>query len=381
MKRFLSIILIITILIIPFDITIHSSLLALHYSYSYSQPSNEESVSEVRDSLVELSDEEKEILEELFLVLQDIMEMEEKEKSIILAMEGLKINIIDIEDRIKDETIKYESNLNIMEEVLKSYQRNGSISYLELILSSDSLGTLLKRINAIRDISRNTENLLNTIEEGKEKLINEKKNLNNTLEDYEIRQKELEDALDKKFALKDDLERRLSSLKEEQFKYEDYLRRLEMSFHEIKPIFSETINTFVKMIEDGNLPEDVINISISLPNIKGVIYEDDLRNILKAYKFPTDFDLVFTKGRLELYMPELNLYMAGAFEIVDPQTIKLKVVDGKYMGLTLEQASIEELFKNGYLIMNFKSLLDKNKIKSVEIKDKSLELYITPAFF
>lgn len=369
MKRFLSIILIIAIIIVPFSI------------YSYSQPSNEESVSEVQNSIVELSDEEKKILEELFLVLQDIMEMEEREKSIILAMESLKINITDIEDRIKDETIKYESNLNIMEEVLKSYQRNGSTSFLELVLSSDSLGTLLKRINAIRDISRNTENLLNTIEEGKEKLVEEKKNLNSTLEDYEIRQKELKDALDKKFALKDDLERRLSSLKEEQSKYEDYLRRLEMSFHEIKPIFSETINTFVKMIEDGNLPEDVMDISISLPNIKGVIYEDELRNILKAYKFPADFDLVFTKERIELYMPELNLYMAGTFEIVDPHTIKLKVVDGKYMGLTLEQASIEELFKNGYLIMNFKSLLDKNKIKSIEIKDKSLELYITPVFF
>lgn len=369
MKRFLSIILIIAIIIVPFSI------------YSYSQPSNEESVSEVQNSIVELSDEEKKILEELFLVLQDIMEMEEREKSIILAMESLKINITDIEDRIKDETIKYESNLNIMEEVLKSYQRNGSTSFLELVLSSDSLGTLLKRINAIRDISRNTENLLNTIEEGKEKLVEEKKNLNSTLEDYEIRQKELKDALDKKFALKDDLERRLSSLKEEQSKYEDYLRRLEMSFHEIKPIFSETINTFVKMIEDGNLPEDVMDISISLPNIKGVIYEDKLRNILKAYKFPADFDLIFTKERIELYMPELNLYMAGTFEIVDPHTIKLKVVDGKYMGLTLEQASIEELFKNGYLIMNFKSLLDKNKIKSIEIKDKSLELYITPVFF
>lgn len=374
MKRFLSIILLLTLIIVPIGII-------LHYSYSYSQPAKEESVSDVRDNLLELSDEEKEILEELFLVLQDIMEMEEKEKSILVVMEALKNNIYDIEDRIENETNKYESNLNIMEEVLKSYQRNGSTSYLELILSSDSLGTLLKRINAIRDISRNTENLLNKIEEGKEKLVQEKKNLNNTLENYEVIQKELKDALDKKFALRDDLERRLSSLKEEQSKYEDYLNRLEMSFHEIKPVFSETINTFVKMIEDGNLPEDVINITITLPNIKGVIYEEDLRNILKAYAFPTDFDLVFTKDKLELYMPKLNLYMAGAFEIVDPQTIKLKVLDGKYMGLRLEQASIEELFKNGYLIMNFKSLLEKNKIKSVEIKDKSLELYITPVFF
>ncbi|MBC8589437.1 coiled-coil domain-containing protein [Paratissierella segnis] len=368
MKKIISIILIFSILIIP-----------LHF-YSYSQSVDEEAIPEANDNLLNLSEEEKNILEELFLVLQDIMEMEEKEKSIALTMEELEKNIIDIESTIEDETNKYNNNLNIMEEVLKSYQRNGSTSFLELILSSDSLGTLLKRINALRDISRNTENLLNTIEEGKEKLIEEKNGLDDALKVYEIRQKELQDALDKKFALKDDLERRLSSLKEEKSKYEDYLRKLETSFKDIKPIFSDTINTFVKMIEDGKLPDDVISITLSPPNIRGVIKEDNLRSILKSYRFPTEFDLLFTTDKLELYMPDLDLYMAGTFEIIDPQTIKLKVVDGKYLGFTLEQASIEELFKNGYLIMNFKSLLGKSRIKTVEIKDKILELYITPAF-
>lgn len=369
MKKIISILLVFSILIIPLNF------------YSYSQPIDKVTASGPNDNLLNLSDEEKSILEELFLVLQDIMEMEEKEKSIALTMEELKGNIIDIESTIEDETNKYNNNLNIMEEVLKSYQRNGSTSFLELVLSSDSLGTLLKRINAIRDISRNTENLLISIEEGKEKLIDEKNNLDNNLKVYETSKKELEDALAKKFVLRDDLERRLSALKEEKSKYEDYLRRLETSFKDIKPIFSETINAFVKMIEDGKLPDDVISVTLAPPNIRGIISEDRLRDVLKSYRFPTDFDLVFTKEKLELYMPNLDLYMAGTFEIIDPQTIKLKVIDGKYLGFTLEQASIEELFKNGYLIMNFKSILGKNRIKSVEIKDKTLELYITPTFF
>lgn len=365
MKRYISFILILLI-ILPIGL--------LSYSQPLDNPLPE-------NTLLELSEEEKIILEELFLVLQDIMEMEEIEKGLSLSIDNLEVDIDKIQNNIEKETNIYKKNLEIMENVLKSYQRNGSTSFIELIISSNSLKVLLKRINAIRDISRNTENLLEQIDENKQKLIDEKKNLNSTLDLSKIRQRELKEALDKKFALKDDLERRLESLKEEQSKYEDYLGKLETSFQSIKPIFTDTINTFVDMIENGYLPEDVINISFSFPLIKGIINEDNLRDVLESYSFPTAFDLVFLNDKIELYIPDLNLYIYGDFEIMDSHTIQLKVEGGKYMGLLLEKKSIEELFKNGALIMNFAKILEKNKIKSVEIKEKRLELFITPVLF
>lgn len=349
---------------------------------SYSDPTlDEESTAEIKNSLTELTIEEKKILESLFTLVQVIMEMEYKEKTTEAQIEALKDDIEDIEIKIQAETLKYDTNLDIMEEVLKFYQKNGANSYLELILSSKSLSVLLKRLNAIRDISKNTSDLLDSLEAGKKKLTIEKQNIATTLELIEVRQSELKEALRQKLILRDNLEIRLASLQEDREKYEEYLVSLEKSFNEIKPIFSDTINKFVKMVEDGALPEEVIDITLSFPTISGVIRGTLLSEILSVQDFPTKLDLIFYEDSLELHMPEINIIMRGTLEILNDQALIFKVENGYYMDLPLELSAMEELFKDGYLELNFKGLLGKNKIKSLKILDNSIELYITPVLF
>lgn len=350
---------------------------------SYSNPIalDEESKEEIKFSLTELTLEEKKILESLFTLVQEIMEMEYKEKTTEIQIVDLQEDIKNIEIKIEAETLKYNTNLDIMEEILRFYQKNGANSYLELIISSKNLSVLLKRLNAIRDISKNTSELLESLEEGKEKLIIEKQNIATTLESIEIRQNELREALRQKLLLRDNLEERLTLLQDDRDKYEEYLISLERSFNEIKPIFSDTINTFVKMIEDGALPEEVIDITFSFPTISGLIKGTLLSEILSAQDFPTKLDLIFSKDILELHMPEINIIMRGTLEILNDQALIFKVENGFYMDLPLELSAMEELFKDGYLELNFKGLLGKNKIKSINILDNNLELHITPVLF
>lgn len=360
-----------------------SILFTAYSKTSYSDPVTleEESTEEIRNSLTELSIEEKKILESLFTLVQEIMEMEYKEKTTEIQINHLKEDIEDIETKIEAETLKYDTNLDIMEEVLKFYQKNGANSYLELILSSESLGILLKRLNAIRDISKNTTNLLESLEDSKKKLIVDKQNITDTLKLIEVRQNELKEALRQKLVLRDGLEIKLGSLQEDREKYEEYLSALEKSFNDIKPIFSDTINTFVKIIEEGALPEEIIDITLSLPTISAVIDGDLLSDVLSVQNFQTKLDLLFLEDKLELNMPDINIIMRGTLEILNDQALVFKVENGEYMGLPLELSAIEELFKDGYLELNFKGLLGKNKIKSIKILPHSLELYVTPVLF
>ena len=212
--------------------------LILMYSFGFSDPLIivTDSASNVEKNLVDLSIEEKEILEELFLILQEIKEMELIEKNTAIEVDELKLDMDKIELLIEHEAKKYNTNLDIMEEVLKSYQKNGAITYLDLILSSDSLETLLRRINAIRDISRNTSTLLEYIEIGKEKLIKDKAKLADTLIMVVTRQREIKLAIEKRLILKDNLETSLASLQEDKAKYEEYLANLENSWDEITPL-------------------------------------------------------------------------------------------------------------------------------------------------
>ena len=140
MKRFISMLILI-------------SLLAL-YSFSYSdniEQTSEESVSgvtDVKDSLSDLSNEEKKILEELFLIVQQIKEMEELEHLTALEIDDIRKEILDMENNIQTMQEEYDENLYIMEDVLKIYQRNGATTYLALILLSNVFKLSELRINS-----------------------------------------------------------------------------------------------------------------------------------------------------------------------------------------------------------------------------------------
>lgn len=359
------------------------SVLAL-YSISYSDNVNEpiSGVSDIRENLLELSLEEKRILEELFLIKQKIKETEELVRITSLEINDLNLEIKSMESEIHKKQTEYNDNLNIMEDILKFYQRNGATTYLELILSSENLETLLRRINAIRDISRNTSNLLEELEITKKSLERDVEKLNETLKTLETIQNQLQQTIEKSVSLKNELEARLSSLQDDKAKFENYLTNLENTWVEIKPIFSETINSLVAMIEKGDLPEGTIVINLTVSGFKGIIREDFIKQILDKREFPTKVELLFLEDKIELILPEINLRMTGSLEILDDkQSLIFKMKEGEFLGMKLELSAMEELFSFGYLKFNFHKLLDKSTIKSVKIRDEYIELLINPVLF
>lgn len=368
MKKLISISFIVMILF-SFGLGIHATL-------------SSDLTPEEPKSIEDLTNDEKRILEELFIIVQEIKEMEEVERTSSIEIDNLKIDIKGIEEDIQEKSIEYDDNLNIMEKILKSYQKSGSNTYLELILGSESLSTLLRRINLLRDISSSTEDLLIKLEDAKEALIMDRNKIQEKLEDVEERQRQVREAIQKQIALKDDLEKRLASLQDEKSKYEEYLSRLENSWIEIKPIFTETINQLTKMIEDGNIPQDTIDINISLTGVKGIIREESLERILSSQSFPTKVEMILNKDSMELILPEIGIEMSGKLEILENnQSLRFNMDNGSYLDMKLEKSALEELFSFGYLEFNFKKLLDKSTIRNVIIYDDRLELIINPILF
>ncbi|TAH59814.1 MAG: hypothetical protein EWM52_10270 [Methanosarcina mazei] len=85
--------------------------------------------------------------------------MEKAEKELVLETEAIRKEIEDLEKAIAQEELVYEKKKESLKQVLKSYQRMGPGSFLEIILDSDSLSTFLQRMNILRDLARNTEML------------------------------------------------------------------------------------------------------------------------------------------------------------------------------------------------------------------------------
>ncbi len=364
------------------SILVLSILLSSTFSFSSPLELDGNSINATKDNLESLTQEEKRILEELFIILQEIKEMEEIEKATAIEIDDLKVEISNMEVLILEEENKYVENLSIMEVLLKSYQRNGANTYIELILGSDSLGTLLKRLNFMRDISRNTTELLEDLEKAKEMLLEDKESLNKTLKLVETRLEQQQLALEKKNELRGELENKLTSLHEDKERYEAYLKRLENSWAEIKPVFTETISMLVDIIQKGDLPEGTIVVTYGLSGIRGIIKEDGLGEILATHSFPTKIEILFSSDEIHLLMPDINIEMSGTLEILEnKQSLRFNMNEGKYLGMKLEKSAMEELFSFGYLEFNFKSLLGKSTIKSIKINEDNIQLSINPILF
>lgn len=336
---------------------------------------------EAEDDLERLQIEEKEILDALFLLSQEVNELLRQELRLKEDIKALDINIKSLDENINIKQRDYDDGLSVMEEILRNYQKKGPVSYLQLILSSDSVGTLIDRINGIRDISRGTEKLLDRLQSEKEALVMEKMRLDESLEQLNRKRNELQSSITAKEEASLELENRLSALQDERGKYEEWLAQLESSLVDIKPVFTDTIAQLSSDIESGNLSQDLITIKLGLDGVSGTILDESLNRDLSLKNYPTRVKIFFVKDVMTLEMPDLQLTMKGSLEHLDERTLGFSLDVGEFMGLTLEKAAMEELFSDGLLKLRFDALLGNNTIRSIRLEDGYLYMNIKTTLF
>ncbi|AOT72094.1 coiled-coil domain-containing protein [Geosporobacter ferrireducens] len=336
---------------------------------------------EIQEKLAGISIEEREILKKLFVLAREVEDMERAEAEIEQEIESVNQEVKYLENAIALEEMDYENKLDVLRQILRSYQRRGAGSYLEIILSSDNLATFLRRINTFRDLTRNTGELLLLLEDSREKLSKEKKKLTEKLVLIEEKQEELRESLVNKLQLVEAQEAYLASLAGERVFYQEYLTSLQNLLDELGTFFTEVAGEFSRIIEEGNLPSDTLKTSITLYHIKGSIEEKTFNNIIKENPRLPEMIFSFQPGKIEMSIPQKNLTLIGDFVILDGKTLKFQVEEGAFYGMPLEKGTIEGLFRESHLVLDLKPLVGKNIIQSIEVFDGYLELKIIPNLF
>lgn len=335
----------------------------------------------IHEKLDGISEAERKILQTLFVQLQEIEAMEGQEAEIAREIETINRDIDGLEVKIEREEAAYEKKREDLKRVLQTYQKRGPGSYLEIILDSDSLTTFLRRINTLRDLTRNTGKLLELLEESKGKLLAEKARLAEKLVLVGEKHKQLKEALNKKLQLKEEQETYLTSLKEERVFYQTYLADVQKLWDELKRLFPEIEKAFSNIIEEDNVPPDALKIVYSLFSIKGSIDEKTFNDIASGQPELQKMVFDFSTGRIEMKVPEKNLVLSGAFVILEGHTLKFEVKEGNFYGMPLEPETIEDLFSERDLMLDLEPMLGKNILQAVEIQDDKIELTVKPVLF
>lgn len=256
----------------------------------------------------------------------------------------------------------------------------GPASYLEIILESKDISDFIRRINIIRDLARNTDNILNSIEGTKEILIEEKNNLNEKLILIEEKQRNLRETLDNKSKLVQEQEEYLRSLESDREYYEKYLASLQDMMVELEDLFDKLTSELPGIIANSYIPLESLNPKLSLQGIRLTISEDLFNEILGKHEDLPKIEFEFTKENINMMIPQYNIKLVGGFSIFEGHSIEFIIQEVRYHDFVLEEKTIRDLIGES-IIFDFEALLDGSSIKDIRIFDDYMELIIDFRFF
>lgn len=332
------------------------------------------------EKLSSIGEEEKKIVEELFIQMQEIEGLERDYIAISEDIEEFKIDVHDLKIRIQNEEGKYNSNLDLLEEILRSYQRMGPASYLEIVLESSNISDFLRRINVVRDLAKNTGNLLDSIEETKTVLVEEKQNLDEKLTLIEERKRSLKETLDQKNRLVKEQEVYLKLLEADRVYYEMYLNSLSDMMVKLEDLFDVLGAELPEIISNSDISLEELNPRLSLQGVKLTISDDLFNKFLGNHEDLPAMEFDFDSQNIIMTIPEYNISLIGDFSIYESYSIEFIIHQVKFYDFVLEEKTVKDLVGDS-ILFNFKSLLNGSSIKDIKIIDNSMELTVDLKIF
>lgn len=136
-------------------------------------------------------------LEELKSEIKELEEAQEKNNLVLDETEDTikehEDEITELEEEIDELEASIEKRDNILKDRISSYQQNGgNISFIDVLFGSDDFGDFISRISAVTKITTSDQQLMEDLEEDKDKVI--------------VVQEEVEEKLSEQEELKEDLQ-------------------------------------------------------------------------------------------------------------------------------------------------------------------------------
>lgn len=352
----------------------YSLILVLALSFSilakpYKVSGELKPIEEANEQLQGISEEEQKTLERLFILTQEIEEMEREEAKITDEINQLIIETDKLDKSIISEQESYDINLKIMEQVLISYQRGGPASYLDILLKAENLTSFIKSLNLIKDISRNTGELLASIEDSKRILEEKKQNLADNMALLELKREELKEPIAERKRLVKEQEDYLASLSEEKDLYQQHLDNVKLMWDNLKGLSSQIVDEFARIINEGHFTMEDLNLQFNFFSLKGSIHEDTFNRIMNDNSTLSKIVFRFRQDNVKIEVADNNLVLDGYFELEGTSALLFVPTAGTFYGMSLEKESIDELFRNGPLLIDFEQVAGDMVTIDIELRD------------
>lgn len=336
---------------------------------------------ETLKAIESLNAEELTLLSELFKTTTHIDQLDAEMAVIQNEIEALGQQIEGKQLQINEREKAYESVRGTLGEILKSQQRAGAASNLEIVLNATSLKDLLRRLNLLRELSRKTDTLMQEAQAARLRLEEEKAALSVLFEAQKTKEAELAVTLRSLAEAQTVLESQLQALATDRAFYEANLKNLDQSWSAFKPVFTEAVTALSEMLESGDVPAGTIELEFSPTGIKGRIREEKFNAAISQRQGLPDLHLDFTTKGVTMTFVKEKAELQGYFEIVEARQLAFKVESGTFQGVAMSKAALEDLVSRGTLTFDLSGSLGKSTLRQITHEDGAIALTIDIKLF
>jgi peptidoglycan hydrolase CwlO-like protein len=336
---------------------------------------------ETLDAIENLNAEELVLLSELFETASRIDQLDAEMAVIQKDIDTLGGQIEEKQFQINESAMAYDAVRDTLGEILKSQQRAGAASNLEIVLNATSLKDLLRRLNLLRELSRKTDTLMQETQAARLRLEEEKAALSVLFAAQKAKEAELAVTLRSLVEAQTVLESQLQALASDRAFYEANLKKLDQSWSAFKPVFTESVTALSEMLESGDVPAGTIELEFSPSGVKGRITDDKFNAAVSQRQDLPELRFDFTKkGVLMTFVME-KAELQGYFEIVEERLLAFKVENGTFQGVSMSKAALEDLVSRGTLTFDLSGTLGKSTLRQITHEDGAIALTIDIKLF
>lgn len=198
------------------------------------QSSVSQQIEEAEEDLEAITSEKSEALEQIETLIAQISDYQSEIDDLEDQINDLKEQIADAEEQIAEDEKEYQEKRDLLDTRIVATYKNGTISYLDYLLSSSSLMEFISNYYLVSQVVEYDQKLLEEVNAHKEKIENEKAQLEADKEELENSEETLKSKQQALEVIKAEKEEYVEQLSEEEKEAEEQLQQLQDANDELE---------------------------------------------------------------------------------------------------------------------------------------------------
>lgn len=222
---------------------------------------------QLQDDIDEIQAKKSETLKEVENLINEISSYESEINELQEKIDALQDDINNAEKVIKEKEEQYATEKNLLDERLVTICEMGETTYLDVLLESDNLIDFISRYNIVSELVQNDTELLESIEEQRKEIEEEKAGLENNKKELDAAQASKEAKYTELKKAKSQKDTQVKKLNSEEKEAQEELEKFEKDKKELE----RQLKKIEEEIKKNNSNNNVASI-IGKPSSSGYIF-------------------------------------------------------------------------------------------------------------